>query len=466
MITEQQLAAYLAGSMTGTERSRFEEQLAADESALQELTTQERMDTALRFLSGGDADRQIVQRAIMEVISGPSHEDVTDDLMDKLHRLPAETTWLDWLRERWLAVAGPAIAVVLIAAWLLRTDDGEKKTGGQSIASVPPSIAPLPAAKGPRDPIKWPFAASSPWNTPIGAGAQFVAVEPGGLDLTSGIFLKNSRYTHPLFIAREGDSQGQIFAKNLPAPIATLRIPAAALATAAHPMNILIVAEDGTTLYEVAGAHREGENDLRGWNVIRTDLRGSGIPPELASANNAGLSPLAGSLYPEELNTGIHRALGAIVPVDVISLRTNGQAHVWPAGWSSGNQEFRARFAKTGNVHFGSLLAIPPEVDITKLGVGTSGPAFEIARAMQDYGVYVKDCFDPTWMTEWQRMGSPNFILCIDADPQRDLPSDLHEKLKLITPHLKVVQNNGPTNVGGGGALRRPLAPEFKEPKK
>ena len=39
----------------------------------------------------------------------------------------------------------------------------------------------------------------------------------------------------------------------------------------------------------------------------------------------------------------------------------------------------------------GSLLAIPPDIDITQIGVGSSGPAFEIARALQDYGAYIVD---------------------------------------------------------------------------
>ena len=43
----------------------------------------------------------------------------------------------------------------------------------------------------------------------------------------------------------------------------------------------------------------------------------------------------------------------------------------------------------------------PPEVEVAKLGVGSTGPAFEMARALQRYGLYVKDAFDGEWFGEW-----------------------------------------------------------------
>ncbi|MEW6302215.1 MAG: hypothetical protein AB1705_02015 [Verrucomicrobiota bacterium] len=468
MITEQQLAAYLAGSMTGEERARFEQELAADESALRSLVEQERMDAALKFLEGGAVDRDVVRRAILEVVSGPSREDVADEVMDELKRPPANVVavpWRDWLRGRWQSYAWSVIgaaALVALLMWLWPSQTGTKPA--PKLAQQPPVVPPLPPVTTPRDPAVWPFAANSPWNTPIGSGAQFGAIQPGGLDVSTGILLKDSRYLHPTFVARPSDPLRRVLSGPFAMPFATLRVPEAALLDASRPMNVLLVAEDGFTLYEVSGAHREGE-DLRGWNVVRTDLRGSGIPPELASANGTGLSPLCGSLRGGELTSGIRRVLGAVVPVDAVSARAGGDAHVWPAAWTPDNPEFRARFARTGNVHYGTLLAIPPEVDIAQIGVGTSGPAFEIARALQDYGVYVKDSFDPTWMGDWQRLGSPNLIFCVDVDPFRDLPADLHEKLKLVSKHLKVVVNNGPNSIGGGGTPRRPPAPGFIAPK-
>jgi hypothetical protein len=108
----------------------------------------------------------------------------------------------------------------------------------------------------------------------------------------------------------------------------------------------------------------------------------------------------------------------------------------------------------------GSLLAIPPTVDITTLGI-TDPQALEVARALQDYGVYIVDTG-----------GIPPDQIVIRIDPQAAAEiasrASFEAGLSLALRKLQVVTNshaNGlaPNTPGGGGAPRRPPAPPFGE---
>lgn len=97
----------------------------------------------------------------------------------------------------------------------------------------------------------------------------------------------------------------------------------------------------------------------------------------------------------------------------------------------------------------GSLLAIPPTTDITKLGVGSSGPGYQVAKALQDYGAYLVD--------------SSGDNMTFQAEPAAlgNVPATMDDQLTLIIQALKVVGNNAPNAIGGGGKPRRPYAPAF-----
>ena len=98
----------------------------------------------------------------------------------------------------------------------------------------------------------------------------------------------------------------------------------------------------------------------------------------------------------------------------------------------------------------GALLAIPPSVDIDALGLSTYGKV--IARAAQDYGVYVVD-----------RGGSGITFLAEYGDPDIQLGraqrrAGMVAGLEIIRNQLQRVTNNSTTNRGGGGTPRVPLA--------
>jgi len=128
----------------------------------------------------------------------------------------------------------------------------------------------------------------------------------------------------------------------------------------------------------------------------------------------------------------------------------------------------------------GALLAIPANVNINTIGL-QSVPGQMLAWTLQNYGAYIVDS-----------RGSPGFDFSIEdgaagskadefqADygfpfdgrlgymtltgstgqptPQAKWVSDI----RLIIDYLRVVSNNSPTSIGGGGTPLQPLAPPFQ----
>jgi hypothetical protein len=266
----------------------------------------------------------------------------------------------------------------------------------------------------------------------------------------------NASLSHPVLYATTNDPIGNLHVPSMPAPFASVPLPAT-LNTTPGGRHVFLVLPDGFTAFEIHSPRRAG-SDVRANSIVRADLRGSGVPPEYRSATGSGLTPLGGSIRRGELKTGIRHLIGAVVPLEAVTVKPDGTAHVWPAGWSqAGDANAAAQMARAGNVHVGSLLAIPSGVDITKLAApGT--PAHAIIRAMQDYGVLVKDTFDGTYFNEWQREGGAHLIFCVEDLFNGDAPRDLAQQLAPAIRELRVVANHGPSSIGGGGARRQPGA--------
>ncbi len=488
MISDDQLIAYLAGTLPVEERARVETELAGDPEALRRVLDQERFDVALKLLLNPAATRAPVKASVLAGIRTPTHDASAEAVMKRVlleagknalaYHPPKHDSspgllatlaaafgeWIHTSHARFL-VYGSLTVLLYFAVSELAISRAKRLRADERGARLEPSVGVVQTKAVPtsRDPVSWPFAADSPWNTPIGSGAQFAAVQPGGLDLTTGIMVVSARLSHPIFRETTTDAPVELLLTGQSAPLATLRLPDAALAATVTSRNLHLIAADGFTLYEVFGAQRSTGRVLTGNNIKRHDLRGSGVPPDFASAKGSGLTPFAGSLTRAELNGPIRRVIGFVAPLEAIAAKADGTAHVWPAGRSpANNPALPSKMAARGNVHLGSLLAIPASVDLATLGVGSSGPAFEIARALQDYGIYVKDAFDGEWFTEWHQAGGPHLIICADFDSPADLPPNLRAQLALVIRHLQVVVNNGPQTIGGGGQPRvKASAPPF-----
>ena len=111
---------------------------------------------------------------------------------------------------------------------------------------------------------------------------------------------------------------------------------------------------------------------------------------------------------------------------------------MWPA-----TQEDSGSNTYAGQIPMGSLVAIPPSVDLATLGLSSSG--LMLARSLQDYGAYVTD-------------RSAGFAFYAEPSAEALLAS-MRADLNKIRAQLRVVTNNSPSSVGGGGTPRVPLAP-------
>ncbi|WP_156311793.1 hypothetical protein [Methylobacterium platani] len=318
--------------------------------------------------------------------------------------------------------------------------------------------APLRAeAPGPfRDPVAQPFASTSIWNTPLGRGATFQAG-----DAVETALLRNQNAGgpagafawiggHAFGIYRQGpaDPVRTWIYRGRPATVPwphggspaggrfTLRTPPGLAFLGGTDRHAILVDEEGRYAYEVwLGAFDPARDQYTAQVVVRTDLRGSGI------SGRAGLSEgirafggsLAGGLVRrDELDRGeIRHAIAMAASVTQASpTRT-----VWPASTTDGG----GRNGHTGVIPMGALFAIPPQVDLDRLGL-TTPEGRALARAFQDFGGYITDTAGRTVILAYLEEG------CTDAQIDR-LQADKDRILSV----LAMVTNNDPAHPGGPG---------------
>ncbi len=281
-----------------------------------------------------------------------------------------------------------------------------------------------------RDAAQHPFAATSPWNTPIGSGATFEAVNgPRTASLLAGgkPVVNRDQWSVAVSIARASD------------PVATLVgvrnkvsyqavVPTSTTATGGTDRHVTIVQPDRRTAYDVYKWETYTGGIATTQIAVPVDLTGSGIG---SGGRAAAVPSIAGLIRAQELeNLSIEHALALAVPGTVLK---SGQ--VWPAT----RQDSDAATSYSGAVPMGALFAIPGSVDVTRLGLSKEGLA--LARALQDYGTYIVD-----------RSGTNSLYCELSCDTAR------YEALRVawreLHPLLRAVTNNTAATVGGGGQPR------------
>ncbi|MDR7468302.1 MAG: hypothetical protein QN190_11035 [Armatimonadota bacterium] len=281
------------------------------------------------------------------------------------------------------------------------------------------------------------------------------------------------QYSIPTYVATASDPLRRIFDRRRgPEPGVlrdVIRVPDEARPAVGTDGHLNIIDETHRWVVELYAVRRLPNGDLSTKGFNRNDLRGPGAGFEGWQGSVAsGTSSLGGMIRKGELvtgtaglRTGIRHALQAVVPPSALTWNApGGRPFVWPAS-SADTPAFRHRgYEPAGNVYMGSLLAIPPAVDIDALGIGDP-QAREVARALQDYGVYIVDTG-----------GIRNDRIVIRIDPQA--ADEIRDRrafasgLSLALRQLLVVANShsggkAPPVPGGGGVPRRPLPPPFVE---
>lgn len=338
----------------------------------------------------------------------------------------------------------------------------------------------LPAAV--RDPAKWPFAADSPWNTPIACAATAPYSCATTWDSVGGACSKQLRYlsttgaefrtainaeewSHPVYIAKSTDPLSSLHQQTcFGAPALTIpnvRIPATA--TAARPAfsgsaacdygntdaHLHIIDPKHQYVDETWHARPRASGGFDVFGYTRNSLVDSGIGK--GGERAYGGSAIAGLIRKGELTSSIRHALALAIPHSqmkcIVSASTPSDScdPVWPA--SKVDDGARAKYK--GAVPMGQLVSIPVDVDLSSLGLTAGG--LRLAQALKDYGAYVVDASD-------------DFVLYADPSASGEL-AGARKDLAAIRALLRCVTNSSAASVGGGDSSsprRQPPALPFK----
>ncbi len=342
---------------------------------------------------------------------------------------------------------------------------------------------------GTRDPLRQPFASSSIWNMPIGSGAEYVPANlrsvPGGGSTwalpssdTDFIVMRPSAPAIDVRYSSVGWGGGNRCTPSSAMVLATVPMPNDFIV-----MNdtrndaAAFLAADGRTVIQVQPLARCSAGGVA-TSLVRApdvDLYGDGIE---GAHGGSGLSSIGGTLRAGELrpgDTGPRHAIKVTVYMkEAYRCTTASTCYRWPAvrgdsyavgfyGTASGNPN-----VSNSAFVMGALLALPPDVDIASLGLETE-PAEQLAWTLQNYGAYVvDDAYDAA------------FYIATDGGPDGSFTDQFRDDwgysfeqasssttawvrdMKRILPELAIVDNNGPSSVGGGGTPRQPLAPDLE----
>ncbi len=374
-----------------------------------------------------------------------------------------------------LAVVVLTGATITVAAGILGS--GPARAASSSTA---PESAPA-AAPVTRDPLQWPFARTSIWNTPIGRKARYVPAmirSTGfGVDVDWFVVTKATDPAVPVYLpATSGDSscrgtraQHQAPGQQpearrtqhlprsyvLPDAISTGNDAGSPHATSAflQPDRTTLVSYDATARCEPGGP-------LYGRWSGETSLYGDGIT---GGHGGSAMSSIGGSIRTGEL-TGTAPIRHAL-KLDVWSRylfydgATGGKR--WPALLADrGAAQQYAGTVKA--LRMGALLALPPSATVESLGV-RSAAGKKVLAALRDYGGYVVG-----------DSGLDAVDLCVEhrasvdfrRSTGRALEADggLRADMARMVGALAVVDDNTARSIGGHGVRRARWAPPFRAP--
>jgi hypothetical protein len=211
----------------------------------------------------------------------------------------------------------------------------------------------------------------------------------------------------------------------------------------------------------------------------------------LGAHGGSNLSTLGGTIRLGELRPGtqMHHALKVNVDSATSLGRCTGNFNAcftWPAATAdgyaanSGGGYGSATSNTNSAMKMGALLAIPANVNITTIGL-QSVPGKMLAWTLQNYGAYIVDSrsgpgFDfsiedgaaGSKADEFQAdYGFPfdgrlGYLTLTNSAGQPTAQAQWVSDIRLIIDYLRVVSNNSPTSIGGGGTPLQALAPPFQ----
>jgi len=314
----------------------------------------------------------------------------------------------------------------------------------------------------------WPFSSKSPWNMPIGSNANYVPanIQQAYFAGADEEYISKINANDPVrSVYAPGawgpgrctgtTSQGTMqFPNNLIVPDAT---------TTSTPNNSsAFLMPDGKNIVQLNPLARcKVGSNVYGWRDANVDIYGDGIS---GSHGGSGLSAIGGSVRLGELT-------GSAPIRHALKIELWAQKYYYYAGANSGyrwpadradNYAADAYHGTNSSLVQGSLLAIPPTVTESSLGLQTKAGR-KLFHALQDYGAYVVD--DSAWDCHSMAVEKgviEQFRNSFGYDFQGTNGMFYDDYMKLFKA-LAIVDNNKPSRVGGGGNPRAPLAPPISD---
>ena len=346
---------------------------------------------------------------------------------------------------------------------------------------------------GRRDAQAWPHSTDSIWNTAIGSGAQYASIPWAGLFPNYAIDGSTSLQTNATAPLRDvltrgstadndfgpcnrnngwgdvGSTQGSaqmpdgyVFNRWTRGPYST-----------PNDMGFFVQGDGRTVVQLQPTARCFVDGGLFGYRATDVDLYGKGAG---GSHYGSGLSGDAGSIHLGEMigAAPIRHALGIEYHSDFAL--SNSPPFRWPAERADyytfhpsgdASQDYYTYCSKPpcstnptafAPVKMGSLMALPANATVASLGLKTE-PAKKLFYALQNYGGYIVDTsyYDQAFSgalgvgDEMQEQYGYGFDVNSSAT---GAAKDWYDDLAAMFQNLQVINNNGPTSVGGGGTPR------------
>lgn len=341
-----------------------------------------------------------------------------------------------------------------------------------------------------RDRYKWPFASTSIWNTPLGSDAVYTPLRLSPPTTAYGVDEVYLSFTPRAPLRSLVDRgywwpwingllvSGRDTGVSVRVPDSWVMSPPARSDTPNRASAALEA--DGSTAREWQYSVRPAPGtdiSMFGAPRARYSLTGDGLQGRQFGAHGgSAMTAIGGTIRVGEL-TGlapIRHALAVTMNMRKWGTQQGGRitnGSRWPAtaadAYWKGARGY-GTVSGTGGVSkpglgMGSLLAIPPNVDLSTLKFETAAGA-KLAWTHQNYGAYVVDDSYDKGAWDVHRLNvearAVKQFPALDTYPGTNTP--FGRDMNKIFVRLALVDNNGPTSIGGGGTPRQPPAPPFR----
>lgn len=297
---------------------------------------------------------------------------------------------------------------------------------------------PVEAADQQRGPCSRPYSDSSPWNSALGPSPSYEARSEELVAALEGPLTSDpTQYTFPVYQVTSTTPLENVVLtgwfsdvvdlgrrlENQRGGSVRLPLPTGAAPAAGSDAQIVLWNPATGDEWGISNLQRHG-SEWRAWNAYHYNTRWTGVPPRDASgkpffARGAGVPYLAGLVRPCEIARGrIEHALAFAYDYPTAEW-------VYPATKSDGKGEDATDLPE------GARLQLDPGLtEAQLLAQGCRGPCLTIARALQEYGMYVIDNSGrPKVMLEYE--GTAGWSGLVDSETVEPIPLSA---LKVVNP--------------------------------